>query len=80
MGGGIVQEIEKVSDARGRQRADRTGRNRIDPDVIRAQFHGKISDIGLQRRFGAAHHVVIGSDSDTSDIREGDHRAPIDSE
>src|SRR6266852_6108710 len=56
------EDVVEIADPRGGQRPDRTGRDRVDPDVVAAEIDGEILDARLERRLGHSHHVVVRHD------------------
>ena len=46
----------------GRERPDRAGADRVDPDPVRAEVGGEVADGRLERRLRDAHHVVVRDD------------------
>jgi len=56
------QDIAEVPDTASRQRLDRTSRDGVHPDIVRAQIIGEIFDAGFEGSLGHAHHVIMRND------------------
>src|SRR5207247_8528725 len=59
---GFVEQQVEVPEAGGRARLHRTGRDRVNADVLGPQLVGEVAARGLERRLHRAHHVVVRHD------------------
>ena len=55
----MLQQLAEVTDARGGQCFDRTGRDGVHTNILRAQRNGHITRRGFQAGLGHAHQVVV---------------------
>src|SRR5215510_13766932 len=73
----LLEHIAKTGDGAGRGSFDRPGRNGVDADAEWPEVVGEIAHTVLQRSFGKGHDVVVGDDTLTGHVREGEYAALI---
>ena len=69
-------ELLEAGDALGGHRAQRAGRDQVDPDALRAQVPGQVAGGRLQAGLGHAHPVVDGPGDGGVEV-EADDRAAV---
>src|SRR5688572_29150168 len=70
-----LQDLREATDACRGERLDRPRRNRVHPDILRAQLTRQVADARLERRLRHTHHVVVLEDAFAPQVREGEHAA-----
>src|SRR5205823_7636840 len=73
----LLEHIGKTSDGPSRGGFDRPRRNGVDADAKGTEVIGEIAHTVLQRRFGKSHDIVVGYDTLTGHVREGEHAALV---
>jgi hypothetical protein len=73
--GDVVEHLGEARDAGGRERADRTGADRVDADAARTEVGGEVAHARLERRLGDAHDVVVRIDALAADVGQRHDRA-----
>src|SRR5262245_11928761 len=58
----LVEQRIKFGNARGSARGERSRRDGVHADALRAELGGDIADRALERRLGDAHNVVVLND------------------
>ena len=71
------EHVAGIGYARAGERADRSGRDGVDADLLRTEIDGKVPNRSFQRRLRHAHHVVVRHRTQAAIISERNHGAAI---
>ena len=70
--GDMMQHGFEIGDPRSRERTNRPGGNRVDPDALGPEIMCQLANARLQSRLRHTHHVVIRNDLLRSHVSERD--------